>query len=154
MTNKKIVHDDAGSDWAALSARLETLAPGPAISEFEVARLRRNVAAALPNGRAGSQHLMARLAVAVVAVIVGGMGLFTALDGARPVSNGTCAVQVAMTPDGNVAIKFHDGRTHRITKSDEPVPTAAAQTAIARGRTFVDRNGAVKPGEVTFYRID
>ena len=130
------------------------------VTDFDVARLRRNVRHALASSRAKAPGFALRFAAVAATVVVGVVSLFAVLDGAPPrvgqaVAESSSLVSVGRTPTGAVVFQFSDsGRPHTITKTTSPRPDAAGEVNVTHGRTYVDANGQPRPGEVVFYRID
>lgn len=144
--------DGEASDELALL--LSCAEPQP-VSDVDVARLRRAVrrqVATEMRGRRGGGLLRKAMLAAAAASFAGATML--AWVGERPAAAPAPPVSVARAADGSVVIQFADrSRVHRVTKTAEPQPGAEGEVRVARQR-FVDRNDAIRPGEVVFYRID
>ncbi len=143
--------DDAGADWAGVSQLIERAGVRDdvrSIGEIDVARLRRSVRQQLGTATPAWR----RYAAAVAAFAVGGTSLFAVLS-LTPQVSALAEVDVDRAADGSVLLKFNDGGTHRIVKTDDPA-AREGQVKVAKGRTFVDKAEEVRPGAVVFYRID
>jgi hypothetical protein len=160
--NSELDESDAG--WASLSSHIDAFVQedsNTSVSDVEVRRLVARVrsATAEPQRRWGWRLTeLATLAASGIAAVV----VLVTADGTReprvragldpaagPVS------QVERADDGAVVIKFADSqKTHRIRQSERPAPGGAAEIHVAKGGRFVDRNQELRPGTVTFYRID
>lgn len=141
--------------WQALAGKVRATAP--AVSDFEVARLRHRVrAASAPAGgwRAHAMSLAAGLAATVllaVSSVAGLVGLRVPIVAGQ---DGT-PLEVARSADGSVVIRYQDGTPiQKVVSSTSPTNGHDAQIHAAAGRQFVDRQDDIRPGTVVFYRVD
>jgi hypothetical protein len=141
--------------WEALAGRIRATAP--AVSEFEVARLRSRVrTASAPAGgwRAHAMSLAAGLAATVLLAVSSVAGLVGLRVPVVAEQDGT-PLQVARSADGTVVIRYQDGTPiQKVVASTSPTNGHDAQVHSAAGRQFVDRQDDIRPGTVVFYRVD
>jgi hypothetical protein len=143
------------SGWQALAGKVRATAP--AVSEFEVARLRSRVRAACAptiGWRGHAMSLAAGLAATVLLAVSSVAGLVGLRVPAVTEQDGT-PLQVARSADGAVIIKYQDGTPiQKVVSSTSPTNGHDAQVHAAAGRQFVDRQDDIRPGTVVFYRVD
>ncbi|MCU0224032.1 MAG: hypothetical protein MUF27_08160 [Acidobacteria bacterium] len=143
------------SGWEALAGRVRGTAP--AVSEFEVARLRSRVRAESAPASGWRNHgmsLAAGLAATVllaVSSVAGLVGLRIPMMAER---DGT-PLQVARSSDGSVVIRYQDGTPiQKVVSSTSPANGHDARIHSGAGQQFVDRQDDIRPGTVVFYRVD
>ena len=141
--------------WQALAGKVRATAP--AVSEFEVARLRSRVRAASAPAIGWRGHAMS-LAAGLAATILLAVSSVAGLVGLRvPVvaeQDGT-PLQVARSADGAVIIRYQNGTPiQKVVASTSPTNGYDAQVYSAAGREFVVRQDEIRPGTVVFYRVD
>ncbi len=141
--------------WQAMAGKVRATAP--AVTEFEVARLRSRVRAASTPAAGWRGHAMS-LAAGLAATVLLAVTSMAGLVGLRvPViaeQDGT-PLQVARSADGTVVIRYQDGTPiQKVVSSSSPTNGHDAQVHAAAGRQFVDRQDDIRPGTVIFYRVD
>lgn len=149
------MRSDTEPGWQALAGKVRATAP--AVSDFEVARLRSRVRAAFAPAVGWRGHAMS-LAAGLAATILLAVSSVAGLVGMRVPAvaerDGT-PLQVARSADGAVIIRYQDGTPiQRVVASTSPTNGHDAQVHAAAGRQFVDRHDEIRPGTVTFYRVD
>ncbi|MDQ7006499.1 MAG: hypothetical protein Q9Q40_04645 [Acidobacteriota bacterium] len=120
-----------------------------AVSDFEVARLRRRISGSLAGERRpsyGRGYAVAAAALAFAALSLIGLG-------SRPPASASLAL--TLTEDGSVRIAYADGRPiERVVKTQAPAASAEKIARVAGAREYVDKNGQPRPGTVVFYKVD
>jgi hypothetical protein len=146
---------ETDSGWEAMAGKVR--ASAPAVSDFEVARLRSRVRAAsapVSGWRAHAMSLAAGLAATLllaVSSVAGLVGLRVPMMAER---DGT-PLQVARTSDGRVVISYEDGTPiQKVVSSTSPANGHDARVHSGAGQQFVDRQDDIRPGTVVFYRVD
>ncbi len=160
--SQNAIDDDA--EWTSLASHITTAVqndPQASVSEVEVRRLVARVRSETAEPRRRWAWRLTELATLAASGVAAVVVLVTA-DGSREPRVRAAAepqagpvTEVVRADDGAVVIRFADSqKVHRVRQSDRPVPGGVAEVHLAQGGRFVDRDQELRPGTVTFYRID